>query len=165
MQAQSSRQARCTPAMVQAFSARNLQLLHAIETTVDSLSADVRIFGALADDVDARLHDLQQGNGAAGPLDPEGRVSANLSKTGDALARIHVDAVHRHAAACSDHRLSDDDGVADAWNDYLGSVCHLHDAVEALREWIAIHDSVLQPSTGDVFDSVDELFESLMAGK
>jgi protein-disulfide isomerase-like protein with CxxC motif len=36
--------------------------------------------------------------------------------------------------------------------------------VETLREWIATHDAVLQPTTGQTFDSVDDLFDAMLAG-
>jgi hypothetical protein len=60
--------------------------------------------------------------------------------------------------------LQPDDGVAEAYDGFIAAMHALHDTVEVLREWIAMHDALLQPTTGKTFDSVDDLFDALLAG-
>ena len=78
--------------------------------------------------------------------------------------RIYSDAQRRHESARQDPLLQPDDGVAEAFDAFIAAMHSLHDTVEVLREWIATHDAVLQPTTGKTFDSVDDLFDAMLAG-
>ena len=77
---------------------------------------------------------------------------------------IHRDAQKRHQSAGADPALHPDDGVDDAYDEYLGAVRDVHDTVEALREWIVTRDAVLEPSTGDTHASADALFAAILSG-
>lgn len=156
-----ARQAVLTPIGAQALAARNLELLAAIENTLDGLYADTKLLRAI-DDGFREIH--QRLMGAAGPIDVDGRTQAALVKASDACARIHRDAQKRHQSAGADPALHPDDGVDDAYDEYLGAVRDVHDTVEALREWIVTHDAVLDPSTGDTHASADALFAAILSG-
>ena len=52
--------------------------------------------------------------------------------------------------------------MADAYSAFIEALGQLHDTIEALREWIATHDAVLQPTTGAVYSSADDLFAALL---
>ena len=151
--------ARMTPIGAQAFAARNLELLAAIENTLDGLTADTQLLRAIHDgyeEIQAKLV------GTTGPIDDSGRTQAALEKAGAACARIYNDACQRHQSACQDPQLRPDDGVADAYSAFIGALRELHDTIEALREWIATHDAVLDPSMGAVYASADDLFAALL---
>lgn len=87
---------------------------------------------------------------------------AILRDASAACARIYQDACRRHQSACKDPQLYPDDGVADAYSAFIEALGQLHDTIEALREWIATHDAVLQPTTGAVYSSADDLFAALL---
>lgn len=147
---------------VNAFAARNLQLLSVIENTLDALDSDIRIIVG----IDASYEEMRQRlepNDAV--IDPDRRIESNLVKASDACSRIYHDAQQRHVSACTDPLLNSDDGVADAYESFMDAIRHLHDTVEDLREWVATHDAVLEPSTSAVFSNAGDLFESLMSAK
>lgn len=147
---------------VNAFAARNLQLLSAIENTLDALDSDIKIIVG----IDASYEELRQRLESSDVvIDPDRRIESNLIKASDACSRIYHDAQQRHVAACTDPQLNPDDGVADAYESFMDAIRHLHDTVEDLREWVAIHDAVLEPSISAAFSNADDLFESLMSAK
>ena len=151
--------ASMTPLGAQAFAARNLDLLAAIENTLDGLGADTQLLRAIHDG----YQEIQQRLvGTDGSIDDSGRIQAKLDKASAACARIYQDACRRHQSACKDPQLYPDDGVADAYSAFIQALGQLHDTIEALREWIATHDAVLQPTTGAVYSSADDLFAALL---
>ena len=52
--------------------------------------------------------------------------------------------------------------MAEAYGEFIAILRELHDTIEALREWIGTHDAVLQPATGAVYSSADDLFAALL---
>ena len=150
---------RMTPSGAIAFAARNLELLSAIENTLDALNADTLLLRAIHDGY-AEIRERLAGSTA--PIDTNGRINATLDKAGAACARIYHDACQRHASACQDMQLLPDDGVADAYGAFIEAVRALHDSIETLREWIATHDAVLQPTTGAVYANAADLFAALL---
>lgn len=150
---------RLSPSGAQVFAARNLELLAAIENTLDALAADSKLLAAIHDSY-SEIGERLQGRTEA--IDPDSRIAATLTKASDACARIHRDVQARHRSACADPQLHPDDGVADAFEQFMDAVTSLHDTIEVLREWIATHDATLEPTTGAVYDNVDDLFAALL---
>lgn len=149
-----------TPARVQALATRNLQLLQAIESTLSQLGSDVKLILAIAGAFEEIQQDLvAQANGT--PLDPEGAICNALTQASSACARIHAGATARHKAACLDQRLRADDGVVDAYREYIAALESVHEGIEALKDWIATHDAILVPDEPGVFTSVDDLFAAM----
>ena len=151
--------ARMTPVGAQAFAARNLELLAAIENTLDALNTDTNLLNAIHDGYQEIREKLE---GTTTAIDEGGRIQAMLDKAGAACVRIYHDACQRHQSACQDPQLHPDDGVPDAYSAFMGALRALHDTLESLREWIATHDAVLQPTTGMVYASADDLFAALL---
>lgn len=151
-----------SPTSAQSFAARNLEMLAAIENAIDVLIGDTDVLhgiGRTYSEVQDRL------SGFKGEIDPSGHIVAMLDKASAACVRIYREAQKQHQSSRVNLQLHPDDGVVDAYEAFIGAVHELHDTIESLREWIAVHDAVLQPATGQAFDSVDDLFESLLAGK
>lgn len=142
-----------------AFAARNLRLLGEIESTLNALKADIGLVKSITegyDEIEQKLASRET------LIDPEGRLQGLITKASDTCVRIYSDLKRRHAAACIDPQLRPDDGVAEAYDEYLSAVEALHDRLEEFREWVAIHDAILQPSTGAVYSTVDDLFDALL---
>lgn len=152
-----------TPFGAQAFAARNLELLASIENTLDALSADTKLVHA----IDEGFQEVGQKLAGFGgePIDPEGRFQTLLSKSSDGCARIHRDICLRQRSACTDPDLRSSDGLADACSDFILAVDALHDTIERLREWVADHDAVLEPSTGQRYANAEALFDALLTGQ
>lgn len=47
----------------------------------------------------------------------------------------------------------------------MSAVNELHDTIEELSDWISKHDAVLQPTTGQTFETVNTLFDALLSKK
>ena len=151
-----------TPSGAQALAARNLDLLRAIENTVDCLAADtdlVRSISATYAEIQTKLSPNTT------EIDPTGHICSVLEKASGSCARIYEDAKMRHLSAKRDPQLRSDDGVVDAYDELMAVINQLHDTIEELCEWIANHDAILQPTTGASFETVDSLFESLLSKK
>ena len=161
MHANKSSSIRMSPSGAQALAARNLDFLAAIERTIDALVSDTD----LIHDIGLAYQEIQDKlTGLDTEIDADGRITGLLEKASEACVRIYRDAQRRHEAACRDPLLQPDDGVTEAYDGFIVAMHALHDTVEVLREWIATHDAVLQPTTGKTFDSVDDLFDALLAG-
>lgn len=148
------------PAHVQALAARNLQMLQAIESTVSRLSSDAKLIHCIANAFE-EIHSLLASNPGQNPIDPEEVVCGALTKASDACARMHSAAKAKHKAACEDRQLCSDDGVTDAYEEYLAAIDGAHDCIESVKEWIATHDATLEPDLPGTFSEVDALFEAM----
>lgn len=144
---------------INAFAARNLELLSAIENTLDALDADTGLLRAIASGYEEVHQSLRS---VVGAIDPNGTLTFRLEKASDACVRIFQDARKRYGSACNDPRLCEEDGVAEAYESFLLALREMHDAIEALREWIAVHDAVLEPTTGEVYSDATALFKALL---
>lgn len=162
MQASTFTAGRGVPAPMEAFAARNLQLLTAIESTLQALDSDTKIITAIEASYQEIRDSVAESEHVA---DANGNIENSLRKASDTCVRIYQDAQRRHGHACTDPDLRPDDGVADAYSVFIDAVRSLHDSVESLRDWIANHDAILQPTTGEIFATVGDLFESLMSPK
>lgn len=148
------------PAHVQALAARNLQLLQAIESTVSRLGSDVQLIHSIAKAFE-EIHSFLAKTPGQSPIDPEAVVCGALTKASDACARMHSAAKAKHKSACEDRQLCNDDGVADAYEEYLAAIDSAHSCIEGLKEWIATHDAILEPDLPGTFSDVDALFEAM----
>ena len=161
MHANKSSSLRMSPSGAQALAARNLDFLAAIERTIDALVSDTD----LIHDIGRAYQEIQEKlTGLGTEIDADGRITGLLEKASEACVRIYRDAQRRHESARQNPLLQPDDGVAEAYDAFIAAMHALHDTVEMLREWIATHDAVLQPTTGQTFDSVDDLFDAMLAG-
>lgn len=151
--------AALSPLGARGFAARNLELLAAIESTLDALAGDTDLIAAITNgyvEIKDRLAGFQ------GEVDPDGRIAQLLEKAADTCSRIYRDAQQRHTAASTDKALRAEDGVADAYSSFMAALNQMHDAVDDLKEWIGLHDALLQPSSDAVYATTDELFEALL---
>ena len=151
-----------TPSGAQALAARNLEFLQAIENTVDCLSTDTNLVLSIC----ATYAELQSKLSASkDEIDPTGHICAVLDKASSSCTRIYNDEKNRHLSATRDSQLRADDGVVDAYDEFMTAINQLHDTIEELCEWISNHDAVLQPTTGSTFETVDSLFDALLSNK
>lgn len=142
--------------------ARSLALLQAIELTVTSLASDTEVFNLFA----KHASDLAKGlveTEHAELLDKDGATAAKFKAGAEAIARLHARAIRRRDAARKDGRLTDEDGVEDAFDAYIASLADFHNEVESLRELMENLDSLKEPALPEVFTDVDALIASLKA--
>lgn len=138
---------------------RNLYLLRAIDTTLDTLKNYVTLLGmaqrAYAD-VRRQLEPVQT------PIDADGRINTLLERATTLCQSLYTAALGKRASAQADPALHDEDCMVDAYDDYLQALEATFDAAEDLRNWIGDHDSCFSAPLGKATSSVDDLFKSLL---
>lgn len=121
--------ATITPMGAQVFAARNLNLLATIEKTLDALSSDTELVQAIHagyEEINERLQGIQT------EIDPKGVILGNLEEASNTCVRIYRDTCERHQSACDDPLLRPDDGVADAYGQFIEALNALARASVAL---------------------------------
>lgn len=151
------RSGMASPTQVQAYAGRTLDLLQAIEKTVDYLVENRDLIRVLSVGISDALEKLQA-ESIEVPLDPEGRVCELFSGCLDAIARMHHNSQRRRAAAAADGRLRHDDGVVEAYDAFIAALNDAHQDVHDLKDWIETHDALLEQPVGGAFVDVDDLF-------
>lgn len=150
-------------AVVQEVAARNLQLLQAIESTVARLSSDAKVLSGICGTFDEVLKALRAAQPAEA-IDPQDVICNILRRASDAVLNMHARGTARRKSAVQDKRLREDDGVVDAFTEYLAVLDQLHEVIEEMAEWIDTHDAALEPPTGNVYSNVDDLFAAINKG-
>ena len=145
---------------VQELTARNLHLLQAIESTLSVLDSDTNLLGA----VTGAFHEIAERLQKEVPeqkIDAQGRACNALSLAADSVRRMHARATEQHKSACDDPRLTQEDGVARAYESYIEGLEHAFDAIQSLKDWIENHDALLEPALEGTFTSVGDLFAAM----
>jgi len=135
---------------------RSLDFLQAIEKTIDCLAANTKIIEFLNDEIHAFIDELP----ADKPLDPAGQASALLGKAAGSAMRIYEDAIGRRQNARMDHRLTDEDGVEEAYSGLIAAAADLHNMLEGLRAAVETSDALKEPPIGG-YGNAKELFDAL----
>lgn len=138
---------------------RSVALLDAIEQTVTLLHGDTEVLVFMANqakEVTARVAGIEPQKA----IDPDCSISVSLKKLCEQLEQDYKSAIARRSAARMDPQLTKDDGVEDAYSLHIAALADLHNAIEALRESMEIHDSRLSPVVGS-YNNVDDLFAAL----
>jgi hypothetical protein len=147
---------------LQAFASRTLDFLQLIEKTVGRLASDSHLLRVYTEDVGSVNSDLATRKFDR-EIDPEGRISDLLLKAAATARRMHADAIEKRESARRDPDLSEDDGVVEAFGEYLVAVASYHDAVEHLRDTLESLDSLRSPVVGDTYDDVDALVRDMLS--
>jgi len=145
------------------FALRNLQLLSAIETTVDALEADTGLIESIEHTYD-EIYDILIASSQNLTLEAVQVYLPAVDKAGDAVSRRWCDARDQRAAALADDQLHDD-RVVQAWQQFMDALYSLHEKIETVRDWLEDMKACMQPKTSSkVFTDVDEMFDHILAG-
>lgn len=128
---------RFASSVSQAATARSLDLLADIRSTIESMeltSGVLRAFEAFAVKACAKLA------GAGCPLDPNGVLDAVLEKASSEVHELYNSLIARRESARRDDRLKEEDGIEDAFTDAIAASADLHNAIEELRFLVAEND-------------------------
>lgn len=155
----SSGHEQASSSQLQAYARRTLDFLRLIETTLSSLEADTNALHGYTKDLH-RVTEGIAGGTYTGPIDEDGRICDLLQQTAEAALRLHRHATRKCDAAREDPVLVDDDGVVDAYCEFLTAIADYHNASENLRDTIATLDALYSPVVGS-FTNVNELFKAL----
>lgn len=159
-----SRNAREFSADVRVDAARSLELLRAIDSTVDWLS---RVRAKLDIDIVFARATVDRVNALSpvATLDDEGVTCAALEEGQEMIRELHDLFVAKRKSARRDPNLREDDGVVEAYDAAVDSAADLHDALETLRQCILEHDADCSRATCRTYAASDlsQMFADLRA--
>jgi len=139
-----------------------LELIKAVEDTVDALSKEQIVFTDLfisACEQVERIHACTND----GALDPEGSINELLINAETALQAIYHNYKYRLLAANACPHLGDHkDDVVNEYTTTLELISDLHETTEEMRWAIKEHDADLSKPTGK-FDNAEDLIAHLKA--
>jgi hypothetical protein len=145
-------------ALVADYAARDLQLLGEIESTIEFL--DIALLRTEQSNRSAEML-IEIVNQSDDDIDPSGRLNMVFEKTRDMIANIHGALVVAHQSALDDHRLNDEDGIADGCKRLINEFAELHNNLNtlawAIGENSADHEKVISKS----YTSVEEMFADM----
>lgn len=148
-------------AMAEAMAARNLQFLALIENTIDRVSSDTDHVRACSKAIDEVMKGLQ--NSYAELPFEEVRLVELMERTQDMVRRIRMDAKKHHDSACNNKMLKPEDGVVDAYADFIEAIEELFNCASEFKDWIETHNALLEESTGTSYDTAEGLIAALQA--
>jgi hypothetical protein len=124
---------------------RSLELLRAIESTINSLS---EISDQMSKDIGTGVDFINKINNAnnLNTLDPNDKIEDNLLLAQQKVEALHQALQNGQKSAIMDTQLMTEDGVVDAYNLAVEKAADLHNTLNTLRWVIMEHDADLENS-------------------
>lgn len=145
---------------VEAEAQRSLELLRAIEKTVENVVGMSKVFEGIAESVRDLAGRIVVGDEKA-ELDPDGK-NVEVFATGQAVCEELLARFERCLdSARADARLREDDGVAAAYEQAIAAVRDLVGAMEDLIVAITVHDGAASGPASEPFTCADDLIAFL----
>lgn len=147
---------------VSAETARNLEILRAIESTLawlERLTGQLRADFEFADKVNANLA------GIPGIIDPDDSIQQGLEKAQIAVEELYGLLISKRQSGRDDHRLMEEDGIEEAYTEAIAAAADLHNAINSLRWNIGEHDTDAEPKApGKTYaaEDIDKMFDDLL---
>lgn len=150
-------------ASVKADATRSLVLLRDIESTLiwlERLTGQLRTDAKFADKVNLGL-DL-----VSGIIDPDDDIQNGLQLAQNEVEDLYRVLIEKRQHGRDDTRLTEDDGIEDAYTEAIACAADLHNAINTLRWNIGEHDVDYSPRIlGKTYtaDNIDQMFDDLLA--
>jgi len=136
---------------------RSVQLLRAIETTIRALCYERTKFEAAAKFVHQFAEAVKAAKRGKTELDPKGVVEKNLLDAQSAVHKLYDELIEKRQSARDDHRLTEEDGVAEEYTTAIAVVADLHNGLNELRWAIGEYDADVAPRGARRALTVDEM--------
>lgn len=146
---------------VGAFATRSKALLDAIDQTVDSLVSNTELLQLLTGQAH-RLIDKLRSREWEADLDPDGTIANQLRLGAEQLQARYDRALAGREAARRDPVLREDDGVVDAYTQFIAALADYHNALEDMRETVGMLDALRSPRSETAYTSADDLFAAIL---
>lgn len=143
-----------------AEASRNIELLRAIEAALENVAGLRTIFGGMEEGIRA----VEQQIRALRPeveLDPNDEFASKFMAAQDACVRTVQRLRGCAESARRDPDLTDEDGVAEAFDSAADAAVSLHDAYGDLLFVLQQHDGLVSEVAGGPFTSAEELISFL----
>ena len=154
---------RAFTASVRDTSARSLDLLRAIESTLtwlDRMASQLRADATFAEKTNEGLHK------AEGVIDPDGSIQEDLERVQENVETLYQALIERRQHGREDRQLTEEDGIEAAYTEAIAQAADLHNAINTLRWNIGEHDIDAEPYVSDpakVFSSPEEIEAYLLS--
>jgi len=122
---------------VQAGTARRLDLLRAVESTLawlERLTVQLNADTTFAEKIAADLDKIE------GVLDPDDSLQADLTAAQQGVDVLYRVLIEKRQHGRNDHQLTEEDGIEDAYTEAIMAAANLHNAINTLRWNVAEHD-------------------------
>ncbi len=146
--------------------ARSLDLLRAIEETIDSLAWMRSRLDGDSELVESTIATINESAHVVIRLDADGSVCASLQEAQSVVEALHKDMAGRRDAACLAGELRENDGVIEAYDEAIDAAARLHNAINTVRWCIMEHDADLcAEAQGTIHgpDDIDRMIADLHA--
>lgn len=140
-------------------SVRSLDLLRSIDNTLsflNRLAAQLRADASYAEKGIAIVKALPV------ECDPDNTLLESIDKVQSATGDLYHELVNRRNTATGDSRLTEDDGIEDAYAEAITAAADLHNSLNSLRWAIGEHDADLSP-VSKPFTNATDLIKHLSA--
>ncbi len=139
--------------------ARSLDLLRSIDNTLsflNRLTAQLRADTGYTERIIAIVKALPV------EYDPDDSILESIGKAQSATGDLYDELINRRSAAKGDGRLTEDDGIEEAYTEAIAAAADLHNSLNALRWTIGEHDADLSP-VSKPFTNAADLVKNLSA--
>ena len=139
--------------------ARNLDLLRSIDNTLSLLN---RLAAQLRADTGYTEKNIAIVKALPVEYDPDNTILESIDKVQSATGDLYHELVSRGNAAKGDSRLTEDDGIEEAYTAAIAAAADLHNSLNTLRWVIGEHDADLSP-VSKPFTNAADLIKNLSA--
>lgn len=144
--------------LVEFQAARSLDLMRAIDDAIYACNAQRDMLKDLTGKAHELIQVLRRCNGS---LDPNRDIQANLERGRDALEEVYKVFAQKRASAASDPKLTQEDGVVEAFDHLLDATAAAQNAINDLAWHLGEHEADLDGTADGVFTSADDLIKAL----
>lgn len=144
--------------LVGSVAERDLNLLNAIDKTIDVFCARIGEMKVLTKVTYNFIEDVKK---LEQPIDESGEAVADIEKTRETLAQVHANLSSQCERIQRSGRVDSEDGLIEVYREMIDSVAALHNATNALIWAVGEHDADFDESTGEIYDSVEEMLTAL----
>jgi hypothetical protein len=138
--------------------ARSVELLKAIDDTIYACAVFKDTTDALVKEAHNLIASLKR---LDRPIDTDGAALKNLETARDALGAAYQRFTAMRESARRDTRLSDEDGVVEAFDTLLDCIADAHNTVNELCWAVGEHDADFDKPLEGEFESADDLFKAM----
>lgn len=140
--------------------ARDLDLLRAIDSTLDMLDIEMGRVEQLNHAAEKFIDTIGE---APGPIESDIDLVALFDKARDSVGEAHALLKRRHQSAINDPNLRDEDGIAEAYACLIEATAEFHNHLNALSWAIGEHNADFDKPTGKAYADIEDMLRDMGA--
>jgi hypothetical protein len=139
--------------------ARSLEMLRAIERTLNSLGRSATLLNAIADDLSSIAARIVK-HGPQYAIDPGGDIAETYDELQELVSDIVSSLEALRASAQRDPHICDEDGIVEGFNETLAALAAVYDRARAVLDAVIVHDAPYVEYAGP-YGCADELIAAV----